>query len=647
MIDLIGYILVRFLNLICHVIPTTLALRIGRRLGIIVYWINSDRRRIGYQNMRAAFCKKKSPRQIKRMLKSMYARMAETFAEVLCFTKVNDKYIERYIKIENNENFWKAHKENKGVILLTAHFGNWELSGIVSSLKGFPLYVLAREQSMKRLNELINRLRESKGLKVVRKGITTRYIVKALHECKMIGMVTDQDAGKDGVITEFFGRPVSTASGPYRFASRTGAVILPAFMVRIKGPYHRLVIEKPVNIEKQDNNLLPFIQRYNNLLQSYVSKYYDQWLWLHRRWKSTPLKKIVILSDGKVGHLNQSLSLAESFKRYRQANGINEDNVQVEIIEVRFKNRFLKALMNITSIFSGPWCQGCLGCLRFALRKSSYEKLAHTYADVVISTGFSLAGVNSVYKFENNAKNAVCMKPGNLGFRKFDMVVLPRHDVHKSIRRKNVIITDTSPNIINNNYLEKAKIAVSGMIKKEHARILGVLLGGDNTDFEYTQRDISEVISQILDASNRIGADILFTTSRRTAPIIENIVKEKMAKEARCKFLVIANERNIPHAVGGILALSDIIVVSGESTSMVSEAVSSGKRIAVFKGRKKKSGVSKHEVFLDRLLDAGYLEIAEPENLSDIICNISRGQTSPKRDGSGDWIYRNMWRLGA
>ncbi|MCK4462777.1 MAG: mitochondrial fission ELM1 family protein, partial [Candidatus Omnitrophica bacterium] len=526
-------------------------------------------------------------------------------------------------------------------------FGNWELSGIVSSLKGFPLYVLAREQRMKRLNGLINRLRESKGLKVVRKGITTRYIIKVLHENKLVGMVTDQDAGKDGVTADFFGRPVSTASGPYRLASRTGAVILPTFMVRIKGPYHRLVIEKPVKIEREVKNLLPFIQRYNNLLQSYVGKYYDQWLWLHRRWKSTPLKKIVILSDGKSGHLNQSLSLAESFKRYRQASGIKQNNLEVEIIEVRFKNRFLKALINITSIFSGPWCQGCLGCLRFALRKSSYEKLAHTYADVVISTGFSLAGINSVYKFENNAKNAVCMKPGNLGFKKFDMVVLPRHDVRKSIRRKNVIITDTSPNIINNNYLEKAKIAVSGMIKKENARIFRVLLGGDNADFEYTQRDISKAISQILDASNRMNADILFTTSRRTARNIENIVKEKLGKEARCKFLVIANERNIPYAVGGILALSDIIVVSGESTSMVSEAVSSGKRIAVFKGKKKKSRVSKHERFLDRLLDAGYLEIAEPENLSDIIYNISKVQTSSKKGDNGDWIYRNMWRLGA
>ncbi len=647
MLDLIAYVLVRFLNLICHIIPTTLALAIGRRLGIIVYWLNSDRRQIGYQNMRAAFCEAKSSRQIKRMLKSMYARMAETFAEVLCLTKVNDKYIERYIKIENIENFWKAYKENKGIIFLTAHFGNWELSGIVSSLKGFPLYVLAREQRMKRLNELINRLRESKGLKVVRKGITTRYIVKALHEGKIIGMVADQDAGKNGMIADFFGRPVSTVSGPYRFASKTGAVILPAFMVRIKGPYHKLVIEEPLKIEREIKNLLPFIQRYNNLLQSYVRKYYDQWLWLHRRWKSTPLKKIVILSDGKIGHLNQSLSLAESFKRYRQANGIEENNAEVEIIEVRFKNRFLKALMNITSIFSGPGCQGCLGCLRFTLRKSSYEKLAHTYADVVISTGFSLAGINSVYKFENNAKNAVCMKPGNLGFNKFDMVVLPRHDVRKSIKRKNIIITDTSPNIINKNYLEKCKIAILGMIKKENKRILGVLLGGDNADFEYTQRDISKVISQVLDASNKIGADILFTTSRRTSRNIENIVKEKLAKEARCKFLVIANERNIPHAVGGILALSDIIVVSGESTSMVSEAVSSGKRITVFKGRKKKSRVSKHERFLDRLLDAGYLKIAEPENLSEVIYNISKTQTSSKKANNGDWIYRNMWRLGA
>lgn len=646
MLDLIASILVRIVNFIFRFIPVALLLAVGRRLGIIVYWISGERRKIGYANMRAAFCGSRPPREIKGMVKSVYKRLAETFAELLCLTKVNNKYIDKYIRIENPEYFWKLEKERKGVLFLTAHFGNWELSGIVSSFRGRPLYVLARDQKMKRLNELLNKLRESKGLKVVRKGITTRYIVKALHEGKVIGMVADQDVGKNGVIAEFFGRPVSSADGPYRFAAKTGAVIIPVFMVRIKGPYHRLILEEPVAIESEDD-IQPYVQRYNDLLEAYATKYYDQWLWLHRRWKSSPLKKIVILNDKKPGHLNQSLSIADSFKRYRQAKGISEENTVIEIIDISFKNNLAKTLLNFTSICSGPWCQGCLACLRFTLTKPSYEKLAHTYADVVISTGFSLAGVNSIYKFENSAKNAISMKPGMLGFGRFDMVIMPRHDARRSVTRENIIITDTSPNIIDDTYLENAKKAVLGMVRKENPRTLGVLLGGDNSDFEYIESDISKVLSEILDASKKMGADILFSTSRRTGRDIEDLVKGRLAKEPRCKFLVIANEKNISYAVGGILALSDVVVVSGESTSMVSEAVSSGKRTIIFKGKRKKNKITKHENFLEKLSDAGYLEVSSPGDLSKAICSSVEAGPCQAKNVDKDWIYRNMWRLGA
>ncbi|NQT22187.1 MAG: mitochondrial fission ELM1 family protein [Candidatus Omnitrophica bacterium] len=645
MLDLIACLAVKMLYLIFRVIPTWIALKLGRRIGALISLVYSPRRSIGYANLRAAFCAQKSPAQIREMLRDTYKRLAETFMEILCLTKVNRKYVDKYITIENPDHFYEAKNRNKGMIYLTAHFGNWELSGMVSALMGYPLYVLAREQKMKRLNALINGLRESKGLKVVTKGITTRYIARALHEGKLVGMVADQDVGKNGVITNFFGRPVSTADGPYRFAAKTDAAILPVFMARIKGPYHRLVIGKPITIGKKEDPK-PYIQLYNKTLESFATRYSDQWLWLHRRWKSSPLKKIVVLSDGKKGHLNQSLSVVESFKKYRQDRGGSPENTKVEIIEIRFKNKFFKNLLNLTSIVSGPWCQGCMQCLKRCLTKASYKRLERNYADVVISTGFSLAGVNSIYKYENNAKNAVCMKPGFLGVNKFNMVLLPWHDVRKSMGRDNVIITETTPNLMNNGYLDKAKKTFSKMIKKSKPRTIGVLFGGDNANFKYDERGTSKAIAQVIEASEKLDADILFTTSRRTSQKIEDVVKKRLGKEPRCKFLVIANEKNVPDAVGGILALSDIIVVSGESASMVSESVAAGKKTVVFKGFKKSNKVTKHEVFLNRLLDAGYLSIAKPTDLSEAICSIKAKIENSDMTNDKNWIYRNMWRLG-
>lgn len=647
MLDLIAYIFFRLATAIFYFIPISFMLFLGRQLGFIGYFFSPYRRAIGYANMRAAFSKTKTPREIKRMVKNNYRRFGETLAEILCLNKVDNRYIDKYITIENPSNFWKAFGDKKGVILLAAHFDNWELSGAVSALKGYPLYVLAREQGMKRVNAAIDRIRESKGLKVVRKGATTRYIVRMLREGRMIGMVADQDAGAGGVMADLFGRQASTAAGPYKFASKTGAVILPAFIARVKGPYHRIFLEEPVRIGKNED-VSGYVAEYNRLLERYATRYYDQWLWVHRRWKSSPLKKIVILNDGKAGHVNQSLSLAESFKKYRASNGAPEINNEVTVIEVRFKNNFMKNLLNITSIFSGPRCQGCLACLRRALTKESFELLEKTYADVVISAGFSLAGVNSIYKYENNAKNAHSMKPGFLSYDKFDMVVLPRHDVKRSIKRKNVIITDTSLNVIDDKYMEKAGEALKASIKRDRPRALGVLFGGDNTNFEYTRDDVEKALAGIRGAVEKIDADLLFTTSRRTSRAAEDIIKENLSKDRRCKFLVIANEKNVPNAVGGILSLSDIIIVSGESTSMISEAVSSNKKVIAFKGRKKTKRATKHDLFLDRLADAGYVTIAAPGNLSEAVYNASLHGASlrPKRTET-DWVYRNMWRLGA
>ncbi len=175
-IDYICAVLVRALSLIFYFLPINFTLWLGRRLGVIVYLVNTPRRVIGYANLKAAFSKEKTPPELKKLIKGVYMNLTEILFEILSLTKVGPDYIEKYVDIVNAEDKYKLAEHPDGIILLTAHFGNWELSAIVSAVKGFPLVVLAREQSMKRMNELINRLRESKGLTVVTKGITTSSI---------------------------------------------------------------------------------------------------------------------------------------------------------------------------------------------------------------------------------------------------------------------------------------------------------------------------------------------------------------------------------------------------------------------------------------------------------------------------------------
>lgn len=639
--DYICALAVRGINLIFHVLPTRAALWFGSALGPIICFFNTERRVIGYANLRAAFYKEKTPQELSRLIKAVYKSLTRVLFEILTLTKVDELYIDKYVEIVNPQNMLKIKGHPRGVILLTAHFGNWELSGMVSSLKGFPVVALAREQKMKRLNALINRLRESKGLKVVTKGITTRLIVEALHAGKIIGMVGDQDGGKAGTLVEFFGRPASTAPGSARIAAKTGAYILPAFMARIKGPRHRLIIEEPMKIEK-DEDLKPYLLKYNALLEKYVRMYPEQWLWLHKRWKSSSLKKVTILTDGKPGHLAQARAAYKLLNRYREDFGFSSRDTEPRTVEVRFKNAFAKRFVNFLSLFSGPRCQGCMRCLKMCLTKDSYGNLMSGYSDIVIGCGSASAGVNRLFSLENNAKSAHILKPSILGFKKFDMLVIPAHDGVKRGEGR-VITTDTTLNLIDEEYLEESAKSL-GKITKDRKKI-GVLLGGDNAHFTLSEGTLRKLLSGVVSAAEKLDADILFTTSRRTPAFAEKILKASLKPQKRCKLLVIANEKNIPYAVGGILGSSDVVVVSGESASMVSEAVASQKKVIVFGLDKKKRKASKFEKMLKNMEKKGFIVTAPAEGLSGAIksCLEAPAVTSVPEDNYN--VYKYMWRL--
>ncbi|MBU1895027.1 MAG: hypothetical protein KJ983_04370, partial [Candidatus Omnitrophica bacterium] len=172
MLDLIASFLVRVINLVFYVLPIEVNLAIGRSLGGCIYLLSGKRSAITYSNLKAAYALSKSaenenktPQEIKRITKSAYRNVGQTFAELISMTKVSSAYINKFVSIKNFERIQSAAKNPKGMILVSAHFGNWEISTITSGFKGFPMYILARDQKMKRLNELLNVLRESKGIK--------------------------------------------------------------------------------------------------------------------------------------------------------------------------------------------------------------------------------------------------------------------------------------------------------------------------------------------------------------------------------------------------------------------------------------------------------------------------------------------------
>ena len=220
------------------------------------------------------------------------------------------------------------------------------------------------------------------------------------------------------------------------------------------------------------------------------------------------------------------------------------------------------------------------------------------------------------------------MKPPFLGLNRFDLIIVPEHDRVKA--KDNVFSTRITPNLIDQKYLQEQTKALENRVQSRKPRI-GVLIGGDTTKYKITRGLMDKVVIQLKQAAENLNYQLLISTSRRTPETIEKLLKENFTDYSRCKLLVIANEKNIPEAVGGILGLSELIVVSGESISMISEAVSAEKYVLVFKPEKKVRTITKQDRFLERLEKDGILKIVQLDNLVSEIEEICKNKPYKKK----------------
>ena len=645
MIDFIAYIFVRLLNILFFFIPISVSLWFARRLGSAAFFFNKKRRLIAYANLRAAFAAEKTPGEMRKITKEVYQNLVETFVEILNLTKVSKKYTDKYVEVVNLERIQNAGKSGQGTILLTAHFGDWELSNLTSAMFGFPIIALARDQKMKRLNELLNRLRESKGCKVARKGLSTKNILKALYGKNMVGILSDQDAGKNGVFVNFFGRPTSTHSGPMEIAAHTGAIVLPNFIVRTHGPYHKLYLEEYIKLGgSSDKDIHEGLQKFASILETYIRRYPAQWLWLHKRWKSTPTRTVLVLNDGKQGHLNQSLAVARDIQRARLTQGYSLNDTKIVVVDVKYKSALARFALSLAASLSTWRFHGRTYHMKQCLERGSYEQLIKTYAEFVVSCGSSLSPVNIFMARENNAKNVAIMEPNIfMGLKKFSLALIPEHDNPPA--RKNVVTTLLAPNLIDDESLRLGAEKIKARFKIADEECAGLLIGGDNPEFILSPEIIKRVIDEVVRFCEKNKLSLLVTTSRRTPKDIEALVKERLDNVSCAKLVIIANEGNFDGALNGIAALSKFMIVSGESISMVSEAVAAGKKPVIFELEKRADKATKHEKVLRKLSGLGYIKISAPEKIAEALEGVKMDSVSLSALKDKEKIFEAVRRL--
>ena len=616
MLDYLSCIIFRVFGPLVRALPLPVSLFLGKGIGGCLYYFDFKHRAIAYANIKKALGDKLSPAEISAINKKFYQNFGQNLIEVFLIPIVKKKYFNKYITVEGKAHTTEAFRQGKGVILVAMHAGNWELSNIVCANLGFLFSLFVREQKFARLNKLLNSLRQSQGYKIIQRKNQVRGIVEALKKNEAVGMTVDQ-GGKSGELVKFFGKDASMATGAVKLALKYGAVILPAYYTRINGPYQKVIIGEPFNINKNagvKENLQELVFVFEKLILKYPYEYY----WPYKIWKYTKEKNVLILSDGKAGHLRQSQAAANIVTSVFSEKDIKTN---VDLLNVEFKNKLSRRLLTLSSCLSGKYnCQGCLWCLKKFLEKDNYKSLVSIKPDIVISCGWGLAAVNYIISRDNLAKSIVLMRPSILNTKKFDLIIMPRHD--RPPKRKNILITEGALNLIDDNYLQEEADEMKKLIAyslQPTAFYIGLLIGGDAKKFHLSPDVIHEVARQLKTACEKNNTGILATTSRRTPLNIENSLKEEFKNYPYCESLIIANEENPSFAVGGILGLSRIIVISPESISMISEAVNSKKYVIVFAVR----GLDKkHLRFLKYFAQKKYIYLVKPSELAETIEDI-------------------------
>lgn len=208
------------------------------------------------------------------------------------YAKLDKRFIEKYVTISGRDNLERCLSSSKGVILLAAHLGNYELGGAVMALLGYPFYAVALAHKDKRTNEFFNRQRRRVGIGVISTGAAVRNCFSLLRQGKIVAFLGDRDFSSEGIDLKLFSRSVCLPRGPAHFAFKTGAYILPSFFVRKNKWFYQLVFEEPISFRaddysgyscRQKEKLL--VKKYIPVLEKYIEKYPEQWYMFRKYWR--------------------------------------------------------------------------------------------------------------------------------------------------------------------------------------------------------------------------------------------------------------------------------------------------------------------------------------------------------------------------
>jgi len=279
--------LARSVRWVVPYVPMTVVRAVGRAMGRLAYLAGGPRRRIALENLASAF-PGRTARERRALARAMFAHFGGLLLELMKFGTYSREQMLAATETEGEERIRQAKAQGRGILIFTGHFGYWELLAIAHALRMEPMSVLARPLDNPYLHTVLEDIRMSTGNAVIYRQGAVRRMLRDLAAGRVIGVLIDQHLHTpDAVYVGFFRRPAATTSALAALALRTGAAVVPVFALPLPGGRYRFIYEHPVDPPRADtpDAVREFTQRCTDVLEMYVRRHPDLWLWMHRRWR--------------------------------------------------------------------------------------------------------------------------------------------------------------------------------------------------------------------------------------------------------------------------------------------------------------------------------------------------------------------------
>lgn len=291
MLTYFQYLILRAFSLLVNRLPEASALSLGRLLGQAAFHLDRGHREVALGNLEFVFGGNTTGAERIELARRTFQHLGMTLVEFLRIPQMDQEALKQKVAIEGLENL-KGLMENrkKGFFFLLAHLGNWELAGVFTRILGLQVSVIARPIKKNRwVDRFVSEIRRGAGLEVISTEKASRPVLRALSQNRIVGILIDQRAKRsEGVWVDFFGKRAPTTPALAVLAMRTGAPVLPVFFVRDGWDRHRLIFGTPLEMVSTGEikaDVVANTSRMNQVLESVIRKYPDQWFWVHRRWE--------------------------------------------------------------------------------------------------------------------------------------------------------------------------------------------------------------------------------------------------------------------------------------------------------------------------------------------------------------------------